>query len=138
MHITETRTRLVSEDRVRCIVDLTFDYCLVVKGFRVIEGTQGAAVLMPKHQRQGRALPDVPLLLSARLRKMIVNRVLGAYKTESSLRSAPVHECMALREGSMKPCIKCRLDAQLARGNQRTPCAHECHFAHSIAESAAS
>jgi DNA-binding cell septation regulator SpoVG len=138
MHVTEIRTRLVCEDRIRCFVDLTFDYCLVVKGFRVIEGANGMSVLMPKQQRSGMALPDVPLLLSAKLRKLIVDRVLGAYKEESFRQSTPVHECMALREGSMKPCIQCRMNTQLTRGNRHSASAHECPFVHSIVEGAAS
>ena len=100
MEITEVRITLRDEEKLKAFANVTFDDAFVVRGLKVINGTNGYFVSMPSRKRPDGTYQDIAHPINNEMRAMIEKAVLGAYeeelKADTSLQgmseSAPVAE----------------------------------------------
>ena len=60
MEITEVRITLTNEEKLKAFANITFDNSFVVRGFKVISGSQGYFVSMPSRKRKDGTFQDSP------------------------------------------------------------------------------
>ncbi len=80
MNITAVNVRkITSESTVRAIVSITIDDCFVVKELKVIEGSNGLFVAMPRRTTPTGVAIDVAHPINNETREYIEKLVLKAY-----------------------------------------------------------
>lgn len=80
MKITDVRVRKIdSKSAVKAIVSITFDNCFVVKELKIIEGSNGLFVAMPRRTTPSGDTIDVAHPLDSDTRAVIEETVLKAY-----------------------------------------------------------
>jgi DNA-binding cell septation regulator SpoVG len=91
LEVTDFRNiRLLNVGKLRAFVDVVFNDALVVKGFKVIEGSNGLFVAAPARQTKGQdGKPDqwndvVYLTKESSKRDEIYGKILGHYKSSIS------------------------------------------------------
>jgi stage V sporulation protein G len=84
LEITEVRVTLKNEERLKAFVTITFDECFVVRGLRVINGSNGFFVSMPSRRTPKGAFQDIAHPINNEMRKKIENVVLDAFEAELS------------------------------------------------------
>ncbi len=82
MEITEVRIILRDEVKLRGFANVTFDNAFVVRGMKIISGTNGYFVSMPSRKRPDGSHQDVAHPINNETRRMIENAVLDAYEKE--------------------------------------------------------
>ncbi|MCU0609632.1 MAG: septation regulator SpoVG [Chitinispirillaceae bacterium] len=82
MEITEVRITLKNEDKLKAFVSITFDQAFVVRGLKVISGSQGYFVSMPSRKRKDGTFQDLAHPINNELRKKIEDKVLDAFEQE--------------------------------------------------------
>jgi len=82
MEITEVRVKLRDNGKLRAFARLTFDDCFVVRGVKVIEGTNGMFVAMPSRKRPDGKYQDVAHPITNEMRQAIEKKVLEEYQQE--------------------------------------------------------
>lgn len=82
MEITEVRITLRNEDKLKAFASITFDDCFVVRGLKVINGSQGYFVSMPSRRRKDGTYQDLAHPINNDMRKDIEDRVLDAFEAE--------------------------------------------------------
>lgn len=82
MDITEVRVTLKNEERLKAFVTITFDDCFVIRGLRVINGSNGFFVSMPSRRTPKGAFQDIAHPINNEMRKKIENVVLDAFEAE--------------------------------------------------------
>lgn len=82
MEITEVRVILVNEVKLRAFVSVTFDNCFVVRGIKVIQGTNGPFVSMPSRKTSRGTFQDIAHPVSEEMRLKIDSVILNAYEAE--------------------------------------------------------
>ncbi|MFH1687987.1 MAG: SpoVG family protein [bacterium] len=82
MEITEIRVTLRNEERLKGFVNVTFDDAFVVRGLKIISGTDGLFVAMPSRKRSDGTHQDIAHPVNAEMRQMLERSVLGAYEAE--------------------------------------------------------
>lgn len=98
MEITEVRITLRDEEKLKAFANVTFDDAFVVRGLKVINGTNGYFVSMPSRKRPDGTYQDIAHPINNEMRRMIEDAVLGAYENErqtsASLqdKAAPIKE----------------------------------------------
>jgi stage V sporulation protein G len=100
VEITEVRITLRDEEKLKAFANVTFDDAFVVRGLKVINGTNGYFVSMPSRKRPDGTYQDIAHPINNEMRATIEKAVLGAYeeelKADTSLQgmseSAPVAE----------------------------------------------
>jgi stage V sporulation protein G len=100
VEITEVRITLRDEEKLKAFANVTFDDAFVVRGLKVINGTNGYFVSMPSRKRPDGTYQDIAHPINNEMRDKIEKAVLGKYeeelKAESSLQgmteSAPETE----------------------------------------------
>jgi stage V sporulation protein G len=80
--ITEVRITLRNEEKLKAFASITFDDCFVVRGLKVINGSQGYFVSMPSRKRKDGSYQDVAHPINNEMRKKIEDRVLDAFENE--------------------------------------------------------
>lgn len=85
MEITEVRIFIRNEQKLKAFASITFDNCFVIRGLKVISGTQGYFVSMPSRQRPDGTFQDLAHPINNEMRKAIEDRVLQAFEEESKL-----------------------------------------------------
>ena len=89
MEITEVRITLRSEEKLKAFASITFDDCFVVRGLKVISGSQGYFVSMPSRKRKDGSYQDIAHPINNEMRKKIEDKVLDAFESELSKGGAP-------------------------------------------------
>ena len=89
MEITEVRITLKNEEKLKAFANITFDNEFVVRGLKVISGSQGYFVSMPSRKRKDGTFQDLAHPVTNELRKKIEDRVLGAFEAEANRAGAP-------------------------------------------------
>jgi stage V sporulation protein G len=84
MEITEVRISLRNEEKLKAFASITLDNCLVVRGLRVINGSNGYFVSMPSKRRRNGMYQDIFHPINNETRKLIEDKVLDAFEIESS------------------------------------------------------
>jgi stage V sporulation protein G len=80
--ITEVRITLRNEDKLKAFASITFDDCFVVRGLKVISGSQGYFVSMPSRKRKDGTYQDIAHPINNNMRKRIEDQVLDAFESE--------------------------------------------------------
>lgn len=80
MEITDVRISLRGEEKLKAFVTLTFDDSFVVRGVKVIAGTQGLFVAMPSRRKADGEFQDVAHPIHSDMRERVEAAVLGAYR----------------------------------------------------------
>lgn len=84
MDITEVRITLRNEEKLKAFASITFDDCFVVRGLKVISGSQGYFVSMPSRKRKDGSYQDIAHPINNDMRKKIEDKVLDAFEVELS------------------------------------------------------
>ena len=79
MQITDVAVVAVDENKLRAYVNITIDNCFMIRGLKVIKGSQGLFVAMPNKKGKNGMFRDVAHPLNAETRKMIEDKVLESY-----------------------------------------------------------
>lgn len=82
MEITEVRITLRDEEKLKAFANVTFDDAFVVRGLKVINGTNGYFVSMPSRKRPDGTYQDIAHPINNEMRRMIEDAVLGEYERE--------------------------------------------------------
>jgi stage V sporulation protein G len=82
VEITEVRITLRDEEKLKAFASITFDDCFVVRGLKVINGSQGYFVSMPSRKRSDGTYQDLAHPINNEMRKMIEDQVLDAFEYE--------------------------------------------------------
>ncbi|MBD3393647.1 MAG: septation regulator SpoVG [Chitinivibrionales bacterium] len=82
MNITEVRITLRDEEKLKAFASMTFDDCFVVRGLKVINGSQGYFVSMPSRKRKDGSYQDIAHPINNEMRKEIEDKVLDAFEQE--------------------------------------------------------
>jgi stage V sporulation protein G len=80
--ITEVRITLKNEEKLKAFASITFDDSFVVRGLKVINGSQGYFVSMPSRRRKDGTFQDLAHPINNDLRKIIEDTVLDAFESE--------------------------------------------------------
>jgi stage V sporulation protein G len=80
--ITEIRITLRDEEKLKAFASITFDDSFVVRGLKVISGSQGYFVSMPSRKRKDGTYQDIAHPVNNDMRKEIEDSVLDAFETE--------------------------------------------------------
>ena len=79
MNITEVRITLRDEEKLKCFANVTFDACFVVRGVKVIQGTEGYFVSMPSRKREDGTFLDIAHPINMEMRQRLDEAVIKAY-----------------------------------------------------------
>ena len=82
MKITEVRITLRNEEKLKAFASITFDDSFVVRGLKVINGSQGYFVSMPSRKRKDGSYQDIAHPINNEMRKEIEDKVLDAFEKE--------------------------------------------------------
>lgn len=82
MNITEVRITLRNEEKLKAFASITFDDSFVVRGLKVINGSQGYFVSMPSRKRKDGSYQDIAHPINNDMRKEIEDKVLDAFEKE--------------------------------------------------------
>jgi stage V sporulation protein G len=82
VEITEVRISLHEEDKLKAYASITFDNFFVVRGLKVISGTQGYFISMPSRRRKDGSFQDIAHPVTNDMRLHIENKVLDAFELE--------------------------------------------------------
>lgn len=82
MEITEVRITLRDEEKLKAFANVTFDDAFVVRGLKVINGTNGYFVSMPSRKRPDGTYQDIAHPINNEMRRIIEDAVLGEYEKE--------------------------------------------------------
>ncbi len=82
MEITEVRISLRNEDKLKAFASITLDNCFVVRGLKVINGSQGYFVSMPSRRHKDGTYRDIAHPINNDMRKLIEDRVLDSFEAE--------------------------------------------------------
>ncbi len=82
MEITEVRITLRDEEKLKAFANVTFDDAFVVRGLKVINGTNGYFVSMPSRKRPDGTYQDIAHPINNEMRRMIEDAVLGEYEKQ--------------------------------------------------------
>ena len=85
MQITEVRISLRGEERLKAFASITLDNCFVVRGLKIISGTQGYFVSMPSRKRHDGTYQDIAHPINNEMRREIEDRILDAFEKELNL-----------------------------------------------------
>ena len=82
MKITEIRCHLMSEERLKGFVSVTFDNSFVVRNMKVVNGNKGLFLCMPSRKLPDGTHKDMVHPINQEFRKYLEDEVLNAYKEE--------------------------------------------------------
>jgi len=82
VEITEVRITLRNEEKLKAFASITFEDSFVVRGLKVISGTQGFFVSMPSRRRKDGTFQDLAHPINNELRVKIEDTVLDAFEAE--------------------------------------------------------
>jgi stage V sporulation protein G len=82
VEITEVRITLRNEEKLKAFASITFDDCFVVRGLKIINGSQGYFVSMPSRRRKDGSYQDLAHPINNDMRKKIEDRVLDSFESE--------------------------------------------------------
>ncbi len=105
MEITEVRITLKNEEKLKAFANITFNNEFVVRGLKIISGSQGYFVSMPSRRKRDGSFQDMAHPITNDLRKRIEDRVLDAFESElnrsisspvaiTAIDAAPVEEML--------------------------------------------
>lgn len=82
LEITEVRISLRDDDKLKAFASMTFNDAFVIRGLKIIEGTNGMFVAMPSRKRPDGTYQDIAHPINNDSRKFIEDRILDEYEKE--------------------------------------------------------
>lgn len=82
LQITEVRIALRDDDKLKAFASMTFNDAFVIRGLKIIEGTNGMFVAMPSRKKPDGTYQDVAHPINNETRKYIEDRILDEYQKE--------------------------------------------------------
>jgi stage V sporulation protein G len=79
MEITDVRISLRDEEKLKGFATITFDDCFVVRGLKIIDGSDGLFVAMPSRHKPDGSYQDIAHPIHAAMRARLEDRVLDEY-----------------------------------------------------------
>jgi stage V sporulation protein G len=79
MKISDIRVTLRDEDKLKGFVNVTFDDCFIVRGCKIIQGTDGYFVSMPSWKRRDGSYRDIAHPTNGDMRREMEDMILKAY-----------------------------------------------------------
>ncbi len=79
MKISEICITLRDEEKLKAFANITFDDCFVIRGLKVIQGSNGYFVSMPSRRRGDGTYCDVAHPTNQETRKQLEDGILKAY-----------------------------------------------------------
>jgi stage V sporulation protein G len=89
MNVTEVRITTHNDEKLKAFATVTFDDCFVVRGLRVIFGSNGYFVAMPSRKLQDGTHKDIVHPTNIETRQAIEDAVLEAYAVKMDIE--PIH-----------------------------------------------
>jgi stage V sporulation protein G len=89
VEITEVRVTLKNEEKLKAFASITFDNAFVVRGLKIINGSQGYFVSMPSRKKKDGTFQDLAHPINNELRKKIEDRVLDEFESELNRAGSP-------------------------------------------------
>ena len=89
MEITDIRIRKINlESKMKAVVSVTFDNCLVIHDIKVIEGSDKLFVAMPSRKDENGVFRDIVHPISAAARKKLEAEIMETYQQHLALMEA--------------------------------------------------
>src|SRR5262249_44838513 len=82
MEISEIRVHLRNEGKLKAFATVTFDSCFVVRNMKIVQGSKGLILGMPSRKMPDGQFKDIAHPISTEFRKVLEDRILGAYHEE--------------------------------------------------------
>ena len=82
MDITEVRVALRNDRKLKAFVSITLDDCFVIRGLKIIQGTNGTFVAMPSKKRKDGEFQDIAHPINNVTRKWMEDIILSRYEQE--------------------------------------------------------
>ena len=79
MNISEVRITLRNEEKLKGFANITLDDCFVIRGVKVIQGSNGYFVSMPSRKREDGTYIDIAHPIKMEMRQKLEEAVLTAY-----------------------------------------------------------
>jgi stage V sporulation protein G len=89
VQITEVRITLRNEDKLKAFANVTFDEEFVIRGLKIINGTNGYFVSMPSRKRSDGTHQDIAHPINNKMREKLEKAVLAAYEDELKSAGSP-------------------------------------------------
>jgi stage V sporulation protein G len=80
MEVTEVRISLRNDAKLKAFASMTLSECFVVRGLKIIEGTNGYFIAMPSRERPDGSHQDLVHPINRETREMIENVILTEYR----------------------------------------------------------
>ncbi len=80
MEITEVNISLRNEDKLKAFVNVTFDDSFVVRGMKVIKGSNGYFISMPSRKMPDGSYRDIAHPIRNEFRQYIEEEILSQYQ----------------------------------------------------------
>ena len=90
LEITEVRIALRDDDKLKAFASMTFNDAFVVRGLKVIEGTNGMFVAMPSRKKPDGTYQDIAHPINNEAREFIEARILDEYEKERAKQPAMI------------------------------------------------
>ncbi len=82
LEITEVRIALRDDDKLKAFASMTFNDAFVIRGLKIIEGTNGMFVAMPSRKKPDGTFQDIAHPINNESRTAIEARILDEYEKE--------------------------------------------------------
>ncbi|HET7498844.1 MAG TPA: septation regulator SpoVG [Candidatus Binatia bacterium] len=82
LEITEVRIALRDDDKLKAFASMTFNDAFVIRGLKIIEGTNGMFVAMPSRKKPDGTFQDIAHPINNESREKIEARILDEYEKE--------------------------------------------------------
>ena len=82
LEITEVRIALRDDDKLKAFASMTFNDAFVIRGLKIIEGTNGMFVAMPSRKKPDGTFQDIAHPINNESRAFIESRILDEYEKE--------------------------------------------------------
>ncbi|MBD3420789.1 MAG: septation regulator SpoVG [Chitinivibrionales bacterium] len=96
MEITEVRISLRNEEKLKAFASITLENCFVIRGLKIINGSDGYFVSMPSRKHKDGSYHDIAHPINNEMRGAIEDKVLDAFEQElnkgESAQEKPVEE----------------------------------------------
>ena len=89
LEITEVRISLRDDDKLKAFASMTFNDAFVIRGLKIIEGTNGMFVAMPSRKRPDGQHQDLAHPINDQTRKYLTDIVMAEYQRELANAGAP-------------------------------------------------